>query len=214
MDRKLRSQINSLPRLQRAVFCACCCERLIPAFNWYTSDKEQYGLLRRALDDLWNSFSSGADPAHCADLAQQCLTLAPDLDVSPSEYASFGLNVVSAVVYCLQFMANGDGELPLHISDLTIATAEEWVDDMADSQEATDGFLKSLRGKPTAEIVEILSQHEGAKGRAISAHPIVKAEFERQQFDLAELSRSAEFSSNQVGEFKKRALKLSVIPSV
>jgi hypothetical protein len=186
-DRKLKARLSGLSPRQQAAFAAACAERLFPAYEGFreASGTDDRGLVRRALDLAWEGATTGAVPIRDpAALFEACVLLIPD-DEADLRIPPYADDAITAAAYSLQAAAGLDGE------------AAGWA-----AQRGTDTLDNFLL---TMSIVQ-----GPDADRLVWAHPLVQAEVDRREADLATLD-SADWPA-AVAEVRSRASRASVLP--
>lgn len=80
-------------------FIAYCCERMLPNFEKFSRSTAwgDYGVLRSALDVIWDRVISDDVSINYSAIASSCDTQAPDTEMFSSEYTSAALDAANAI---------------------------------------------------------------------------------------------------------------------
>lgn len=167
-ERQLVLTLERLSPRLRVIFAAACAERLLPAYEAFSSltGRGDAGALTHLLAWLWESIASGQKPGSEADAKiDACMRLIPQEDEGPwvEEQAS-AEDAGAAVAYALRCQKNGESQ------------EAAWAARRA--YEALDHYVISRE--------DIDLSLPGAEARVL-AHSLVQAELTRQYRDLADL---------------------------
>lgn len=188
-NRALAVRIGALPPGPRAAFATACAERLAAAWLSFmaATGVDDGGLVRRALDRAWTAAALGGAEGVTGDdaaLIEACVALIPDAE-TPGMLPAHADNAIAATAYALQAALDGDAE------------AAAWA--ASTCMDTLDAYL--LPGLP------VVSDEEEAE---VWAHPLVRAEVERRDADLALLATTN--LATAIAVVRARAAGASLLP--
>ena len=170
---QIRARIGQLEDGQRLAFGLLCCERLLPNFSRF-SVQTGFGdsaVLRKAMDDLWNSLPPSSIPV-LTDSRLACELQAPDSKDFETPLASAAMDAAVAVSLLFSVSDAEDAEAVMQIIQLSRDTVEMYCDTICD-----------------------LRPGDSDREAKIQNHPLVIAELEQQSRDLAAVSNTRSLSS-------------------
>ena len=132
MDMGRKAELHPLGERQRVVFAACCCERMLPAYENF-SREDGWGdprPLRDALERVWASANGKpVDAKEAQLLVSLCAEQVPHLDdPSTSIFTSAAQNAAIAVLRAIECAVEGDVELAQGVGDIALDAFETYVD--------------------------------------------------------------------------------------
>jgi uncharacterized protein len=182
--RKLAKVLKGFNKVKQAAFGASCCDRLIPNYRVYQSDKKGGDIkpLFEANKTIWNWIIGIPCPRErVLTLLKECRRVMPDLDESDSEHSLYGLTASCAICAVLEF-----------IKDKRITSIVSAAEQVTDS---IDNFVQELEGMDAdTEDREELILH----------HPLMQKELRNQLESLIYLKEVNNFDKKAANEFRAK----------
>jgi uncharacterized protein YjaG (DUF416 family) len=184
MDIELKAELHPLGERQRVAFAACCCERVLPAYEAFSRD-ESWGdarPLREALERIWGAATGEPlQQEQAGELAGRCEEQIHHLDEPfASIFTAPAQDAAIAVVRGLDCAVKGDTESAIGAADLALEAFEAYVD-------ATEG-----EGSVYDDAV-------------ITSSVVYREELRRRREDLETLARIREVDPRVVDELCQRS---------
>jgi len=187
-EKELLARLRALPNHLRVVFGAACAERQLPNYLRFSTRTHQGNpdALAHTLGCLWDDALGKAAPDRQLrrDL-DTCMSLLPDEDSAEPDVVYPAEDAVSAIVYAISARLDAD---PLQAV---------WAAQAAD--DSLDHHVQEILG------IESFGRREEER---LLAHPLLQAEFQRQQADLSQLEQLAKNPSEEklgIAELHRRA---------
>jgi len=186
-ESNLIEELSGLPGSMRVVFAAACAERLMPAYRKFEvqDDQEAPNALERALSAVWDDPSPIRDRERLEQLIEDLMALVPQEESCTQPWTQDMTNAQNAgmsVLYVLRTKLAGDAQEAAWAARV----AYEALDNVVINQEKID---TSLPGEE----------------QRVLAHPLLQAEFARQQRDIDELRCSKSEQSVLAARIRDRA---------
>ncbi len=168
---RCKATLDRLPAPLRVAFAVACAERQFEVYTGYTERTREGAarVLRSALDALWRDIvDAKLTPVQLQALEKQCEALIPDPERIIDRYGANAEDAVVATIYAVRACAAGES------ADAARAASR--------ANDSTWTYLTSAVGRTPVIEISLRNSLELANG-----HPIMQAEFRRQERDLAEL---------------------------
>ena len=193
---QLARDLSALPVNHRIAFAASCSERLVPNYEAFALI-EEWGdpqRVRRALDEIWIFLSGSSLPEErIRELMDVCFTAAPDSEDFHSVYASLAERAASAVYSKLECCLQGGPEAAATVGIL--------------SRESIDVYLNAL-ADPELDV----HTSDPSLDEWIAQSPLMAAEIEKQQEDLADLAARMTLDLTFLEQLRQSATMIGVQP--
>ncbi|HLH96420.1 MAG TPA: DUF416 family protein [Xanthobacteraceae bacterium] len=176
-EKELLRQLQPLPNRLRTAFAAACAQRQVENYAPYSkvAHKGNSQILVRALSCLWAGLESRrAAVGELRERLDACMSLLPEEDDYFDGLAYYAEDAVSSAVYAIETLLKSDIQSAI------------WA-----ARHANDALHEFVSAqKPDARF-------DRKEEERIRSHPLVKAEWIRQQVDLRQLH---EIATGTIGE--------------
>lgn len=191
----LQRQLEPLGGRHRIAFAASCCERILPAYERFSSDDGwgDAGPLREALDRIWASVLGRLlEQQEARDLATRCEPQIHHLD-DPFEsvFTAPAQSAAIAVLTAVDCAVDGDLELATKVGELALDTVEAYVDATEGQGAVFDPDLitssRLFRDEIACEQVDLATL---AEHRELDAGLVERLRERSSRAELASIARS------------------------
>jgi uncharacterized protein YjaG (DUF416 family) len=165
--KKLVYQLQTLPNRLRVAFAAACAERQLPNYLKFSdaTGKGSPQVLSEGLDFLWHDLGRhAASNPGLSERLDACMDLLPKGHQETLDFHGFADDAVMTVAYAIRTRLTSDPEEAASAASVAYSALDEFVSNTPGIDEAGSA----------------------AEDRIV-AHPLVQAEFRRQQADLSQL---------------------------
>ncbi len=153
-EQQLDTQLRGLSAMQKAMFGASCCERLLPNYDKFASEA-QWGnreVLRSALEFIWLAIEEDAfdviDPTRVDAMIASCESATPDTDRFRSKFTSSALDAATSVIELLQFLIDHSLQHILDISTLSLDSVDMYIQELLNIDYLDTDFESKIRNHP------------------------------------------------------------------
>lgn len=193
----LTEALRVMPPHQCVAFAAACCERMLPAYEAF-STMEQWGdatRLRQALDIAWSvAAQSNIDRGKIRSALEACDDTVPDSDDFNSIFASGAQNAANGIAYTLEYcLDHGDVEKVVLPARLAVEAIEQYLNQAC---------------LPTPSDQEVYKRFD----RWVKASPLMQAELESQAVDLEAIRATELLDDAVLQELRERSKKGGIQP--
>jgi uncharacterized protein YjaG (DUF416 family) len=204
-DEKLTEALAALPAAHRAAFAASASERLFPNYEAFVAIEGRGNPteLREGLDAAWSALETGqVDEARLRTLMQHALEIGPNSDDFDGIFTGSAQNATAAVYYTLECCVSGDPERATFVGHDAVESIVDYLLGVAATGASWWGgrFLPDV----TAE-----SEYGGRWNRA---SPLMLAELQAQDEDLAALRAAPTLTPELLREMRARSQKGGIQP--
>lgn len=191
----LQSRLNQLSQKNSLIFAGLCCERVIPNYRAFMlqSSKSDSNPLKPILNQIWHQIDQDNNGLDVQALQQKCLSLAVDSDSNKSIFTGMATDAVIAIYETLGYMQDQDTN---HITAVLQAITN-----------SIDTYLHIVNAPGTGAYT-----HDKTLENWVKQSPLMQAEHQRQNEDLAYLLKQKKLSNNDIDELRRLSQQTGVHP--
>jgi uncharacterized protein YjaG (DUF416 family) len=204
-DEKLTEALAALPAAHRAAFAAAASERLFPNYEAFVAVEGRGNPteLREGLDAAWAALETGqVDEARLRTLIEHVDEIGPNSDDFNGIFTGSAQNAAAAVCYTLECCITGDPERATFVAHDAVESIVDYLSGVAWTGHSSVGghFLPDLEAESDYE------------DRWINTAPLMLAELQAQDEDLAALRAAPTLTPELLREMRARSQKGGIQP--